>query len=78
MDCSSFLTRDVVAWIDYALSSCVIGYPCPIFKFTPILSVVPPVTVVAMKFKGPTFFNCMTVSITMLILFVCGIIRHIV
>jgi len=61
-----------------ALSSCVIGYPCPIFKFTPILSVVSYVTVVATKFKGPTFFNCMTVSITMLIVFVCGIIRHIV
>jgi len=61
-----------------ALSSRFIGYPCPILKFTPIPSVASPVTIVTAKFKGPPFFNCMTVSITMLTMFVCGIIRHIV
>lgn len=61
-------TPNVVSWIDcvHCLNSYVSRNPRPIFKFAFIFNVASPVTVVAMKFESPTFFNCVTTSITML------------
>jgi hypothetical protein len=52
-----------------ALSSYVFGNLCFIFKFTSILRMASPVTILAMESEGPTFFNCMIVSVTVLTVF---------